>query len=222
VKVGIVLPSFSADAEAAFAIAAQAERAGIDGVFAYDHIWPMGSPGRPAISPFPLLAAIATRHRKLIVAPLVARVSLAEPERLAQRFATLEKIAPGRVIAALGTGDSMSLDEEIALGLPVLSAKERREKLRDVVRLLPKSMEKWCGGGGEETNQIAREFEMVLNLWDSTAQELKQASLEGPVCWAGPKPGNMSEAVRGYEEAGATWAVVAGNVNLEVLASLKG
>lgn len=221
-KVGVVLPTFSANAEAALAVAAQAERAGVDGVFAYDHIWPMGSPGRPALSPFPILAAIATRHPTLIVAPLVARVSLAEPERIAERLATLEMIAPGRVIAALGTGDSLSLDEELALGLPKLSATERRERLRAVVKLLPDQMEKWCGGGGEETNRIAREFNMTLNLWDSSVSDLARAADDGPACWAGPKPSNMSEAVKSYEEAGATWAVLAGTVNLEILASLKG
>ena len=220
-KVGVVLPTFSASAEAALAVAAQAERAGIDGVFAYDHIWPMGSPGRPALSPFPILAAVATRHPKLIVAPLVARVSLAEPEQLAERFATLETIAPGRVIAALGTGDSLSLDEELALGLSTLSSTARRERLRAVVKLLPEGMEKWCGGGGAQTNRIAREFNMTLNLWDSSSSELAKAATEGPVCWAGPKPGNMSEAVRSYEEAGATGAVLAGTVNLEILASLR-
>ncbi len=221
-KVGIVLPTFSSSVEAALAIAAEAERAGVDGVFAYDHIWPMGSPGRPAISPFPVLAAVATRHPKLIVAPLVARVSLAEPERIAERFATLEALAPGRVIAALGTGDSLSLDEEVALGLPSLNAKARRDRLREVIGMLPDGMEKWCGGGGEETNNIAREFDMVLNLWDSSAAELAAESEKGPVCWAGPKPGNMADALRSYEDAGATWAVVAGTVNMEVLASLKG
>ncbi len=221
-KLGVVLPTFSTDPTAAFGIAAQAAKAGIDGVFAYDHIWPMGSPGRPALAPFPVLAAVATRFPNLIVAPLVARVTLAEPERIAQRFATLEKIAPGRVIAALGTGDSLSRDEEVALGLPVAGATERRERLRRVIELLPEHMEKWCGGGGAETNQIAREFGMTLNLWDSTSTELTVAALDGPVCWAGPRPGNMAEALRSYEEAGATWAVVAGTVNLEVLASLRG
>lgn len=220
-KVGLVLPTFNVDAKAALSMAAEAERAGVDGVFAYDHIWPIGSPGRPAIAPFPLLAAVASRHPRLVVAPLVARVTLSEPKRLAERFASLEKIAPGRVIAALGTGDSLSQDEESALGLPVLSATERRERLREVVQLLPDSMERWCGGGGEETNSIAREFNMTLNLWDSSAHELSEARSHGPVCWAGPKPGNMAEALRSFADAGATWAVVAGNVNLEVLASLK-
>jgi alkanesulfonate monooxygenase SsuD/methylene tetrahydromethanopterin reductase-like flavin-dependent oxidoreductase (luciferase family) len=221
-KVGVILPTFSADASAALALAAEAERAGIDGVFAYDHIWPMGSPGRPALAPFPLLAAIASRHPKLVVAPLVSRVSLAEPERIAERFATLEKIAPGRVIAALGTGDSLSLDEEIALGLPSLSATDRRDRLRQVIELLPDHVEKWCGGGGEATNLIAREYHMTLNLWNASPMELAQAAADGPICWAGSKPGNMADSLRSYAEAGATWSVVAGTVSLEVLAGLKG
>jgi len=58
-RTGVILPSFRADADAAFAAAGQAAAAGLDGVFCYDHLWPMGQPERPALAPFPLLAAIA-------------------------------------------------------------------------------------------------------------------------------------------------------------------
>ena len=59
IKLGVVLPSFRPTAADALDVARQADDAGIDGVFCYDHLWPMGRPDRPALAPFPLLAAVA-------------------------------------------------------------------------------------------------------------------------------------------------------------------
>src|SRR5436305_1721416 len=47
-RVGICLPQFRDDAEAAVATARAAEEADLDGVFAFDHLWPLGRPDRPA------------------------------------------------------------------------------------------------------------------------------------------------------------------------------
>ena len=100
-KLGVLLPTFRNGSDDALAFAGEAARQGIDGVFAYDHLWPMGSPERPALSPFPVLSAIATKHDALIVAPLVARVGLVGTRHLVSQFRTLNALAPGRVIASL-------------------------------------------------------------------------------------------------------------------------
>ena len=59
-RTGVVLPTFRDTPDAAFAAAAAAVEAGVDGLFCYDHIWPIGQPERPALAPFPLLGALAT------------------------------------------------------------------------------------------------------------------------------------------------------------------
>ena len=38
--------------------------AGVDGVFCYDHLWPLGQPDRPALAPFPILATLAASLRR--------------------------------------------------------------------------------------------------------------------------------------------------------------
>ena len=58
-RTGVVLPTFRDTPDEAFAAAAAAVEAGVDGLFCYDHIWPMGQPERPALAPFPLLGALA-------------------------------------------------------------------------------------------------------------------------------------------------------------------
>ena len=73
-RLGILLPTFRSAPRDALAAADDAARRGLDGVFAYDHLWPMGSPERPALAPFEVLAAVAERQPALVVGPLVARV----------------------------------------------------------------------------------------------------------------------------------------------------
>ena len=58
-RTGVVLPTFRDTPDAAFDAAAAAVTAGVDGVFCYDHIWPLGQPERPALAPFPILGALA-------------------------------------------------------------------------------------------------------------------------------------------------------------------
>ena len=55
-----MLPTFRDTPDEAFAAATEAVAAGVDGVFCYDHIWPIGQPERPALAPFPILGALAT------------------------------------------------------------------------------------------------------------------------------------------------------------------
>ena len=75
-KVGITLPSFRDEADSAIDAARQAESLGIDAVFCFDHLWPMGQPGRPALSSGPLLGALAASTSTIAVGTLVARIGL--------------------------------------------------------------------------------------------------------------------------------------------------
>ena len=156
----MVLPTFRDTPDAAFEAAAEAVAAGVDGLFCYDHIWPLGQPERPALAPFPILGALATRFPPWsegtregagdggeaadgadggdrggpFVGTLVARVGLVPNAVLAAQFTALERLAPGRVIAGLGTGDRLSEEENRAYGIPFASAVRRRTELVVVAR----------------------------------------------------------------------------------------
>ena len=60
-RTGVVLPTFRQTPDQAFAAADEAVAGGVDGVFCYDHIWPMSQPERPALAPFPVLGALTAR-----------------------------------------------------------------------------------------------------------------------------------------------------------------
>ena len=105
-RTGVVLPLFQQTPAPAFAAAIAAVEAGVDGLFCYDHIWPIGQPERPALAPFPLLGALATMLEPSdsprggpFLGTLVARVGLVPDAVLAAQFLALECLAPGRVTA---------------------------------------------------------------------------------------------------------------------------
>jgi alkanesulfonate monooxygenase SsuD/methylene tetrahydromethanopterin reductase-like flavin-dependent oxidoreductase (luciferase family) len=222
VKLGVLLPTFRDGARYALARADEAAEAGIDGVFAYDHLWPMGSPQRPSLAPFSLLSVIARRHGDLVVGPLVARVSLVGTEHLVRQFETLHSLAPGRVIGALGTGDKLSAPENEAYGLPALSGDERRELLAAAATALSGTMPIWVGAGSEATNSLARELGATINLWDWSAPRVSSMSATGPVCWAGPAKGDLFTTLSALSDAGATWAVFTPDVSISQLREWRG
>ena len=57
-------------------MASRAEELGLDGVFCFDHLWPMDQPGRPAIAAWPLLGALVATTRTITIGTLVARIGL--------------------------------------------------------------------------------------------------------------------------------------------------
>jgi hypothetical protein len=216
VKLGVLLPTFQNNADQALAFAERAQRAGVDGVFAYDHMFPIGSPERPTLAPMPVLAAVASRL-PLTVGTLIARVTLVSTAQLVEQFTTLEGLAPGRVIAALGTGDKLSKPEHDAYGLPYPSPDARRVLLRDAVAALSPNMPVWCGAGSPATNAVAREFGVALNLWGVSADAVRAEVGNGPVTWGGQLQGDVASTLSALDDAGATWVVAGTPAPLDAL-----
>ncbi len=257
-RTGVVLPTFRDTPDAAFEAAAEAVAAGVDGLFCYDHIWPLGQPERPALAPFPILGALATRFPPWsegtregagdggeggegadgadggdrggpFVGTLVARVGLVPNAVLAAQFTALERLAPGRVIAGLGTGDRLSEEENRAYGIPFASAVRRRTELVVVARdLVRAGLPVWIAGGPSGRTEEARAAGAALTLWDAdpTVVAERGAGGELEVTWAGPPPSAsppVAERVAALRRAGATWAVFGWPVDVtELVVAARG
>ncbi len=210
-RLGVVLPTFSLDATAARRAAREAEDAGIDGCFCYDHLWPLGEPGRPAIAPFPLLGLLAVSTRTVVLGTLVARVGLVADEVLFSQLLTLRSLIGERLVAGLGTGDQMSLPEQRAYGLRHAPASERRDAVGALARrLVGEGVTTWVGGRDPRTISTARQAGAVPNLWAASAEELAAIARFSEVTWGGSLPADPEKAGRrlaGLAAAGASWAV---------------
>ncbi|MCU1489073.1 MAG: flavin-dependent oxidoreductase, F420-dependent methylene-tetrahydromethanopterin reductase [Acidimicrobiaceae bacterium] len=211
-KVGIVLPTFAPDAAEAIEAAIQAEDVGLDGCFCYDHLWPIGQPGRPALAPFPLLGALSELTTRIHLGTLVARIGMVPEPVLLDELLTLAELLGGRLIAGLGTGDRLSLPEQQAYGIPVASADERREAVSRLARrLVGAGMKVWVGGRPLATQAAARSAGAIPNLWAAPPSEVASAAETGPVTWGGSlpsDPGLAAERLTAVAVAGAAWAVV--------------
>ncbi len=221
-RLGVTLPSFRPDASEALEAARRAEELGLDGVFVFDHLWPMGQPDRPAISAFPLLGAVAASTARVCLGPLVARVGLVPDDVLVAELLSLHRMAPGRLIAGLGTGDAKSAEENRAFGIPFAPADRRRLSLTAVARRLrDEGVTVWVGGGSRATSEVAAELGVALNLWEGQPAALSSQKVKSEVTWAGPMPAalpELSQRLGELERAGASWAVCAWPEKLETLA----
>ena len=174
--------------------------------------WPLGNPGKPALSPYPLLGAVAAKTARIALGTLVARVGLESDGALIGELLALDALAPGRFIAGIGTGDSMSAAENLAYGVPFESARERLRQQRIGHALVAEDVRVWVGGGSPATSAIARELASPVNLWASSAADVEEAARSGPVTWGGSISDEVAVASRQLAElrdAGASWAVLA-------------
>ena len=122
VRVGLTLPSFQSDPERVLTVARAAEDAGIDGVFLFDHLFRRRGDAdtaerRPALELLTMTAAVAAATQRPAVGTLGARATLRPPAVLRAAFDTLDRMAPGRIIAGLGGGDDESIAEDSAFGV---------------------------------------------------------------------------------------------------------
>jgi len=224
VRVGVTLPTFRADA-AVLDAARAAESAGLDGVFVFDHLWPIGAPHRPALSAFPVLGAVAAVTRRVWVGPLVARVGMVPDALLAAQLLSVARMAPGRFVAALGTGDSKSAPENVAFGLPYPAAAQRRAALATVARqVAAQGVPVWVGGGSAATEALAVALGAAVNLWQARPEQVAAAASRGEVTWGGALPADRAgatEQLAALAAAGASWAVCVWPASLAALAEAR-
>ncbi len=112
-----------------------AESLGFDCVAVSDHFQPWRhSTGRAPAAMTWLGALAQAAHHARIGTSVLTPTMRYEPAIVAQSFATLAQLAPGRVFLGVGTGEAMN--ELPATGADWPGAKERRERLREAIVLI--------------------------------------------------------------------------------------
>ena len=191
-RVGVTLPQFRAEAEPALSTAARAEALALDGVFVFDHLWPLHQPERPALHSYELLAALAVETATVALGTLVARVALLPDAVLVHNFATLHRMLGDRLIAAVGTGDSSNKDENLAYGVEFPPKARRLESLANCCQQLrDRGITTWAGGLSPEVREIAAAHADGWNAWGVDPAALANGILEAKRL-AGPRPLTMS------------------------------
>jgi alkanesulfonate monooxygenase SsuD/methylene tetrahydromethanopterin reductase-like flavin-dependent oxidoreductase (luciferase family) len=183
VRVGVTLPQFSHDAEPAIAAARRAERAGIDGVFVFDHLWPLGRPDRPALHSTTLLGALTAETERVVLGTLVARVGLVPDAVLVHTLVSLHRMLEGRFIAGLGTGDKANRPENEAYGIAYPPVADRVASVIACARMLREAgVRTWIGGLSASVRRAAAEAD-GWNVWGVPVDELAELGRQWPRPW---------------------------------------
>lgn len=175
-KLGLTLPNFRDDPEPALGVARAAEDAGLDGVFGFDHLFRRGRDGelRPALEGLTLLGAVAAETTRVAFGPLVARASLRPAASLAAALDTLDRIAPGRLIATIGAGDHESREENETFGLPIGTLGTRVAVLaRTVDATIDRGYPVWVGGASTSVGAVAARAD-GWNRWGPTLERFEE------------------------------------------------
>jgi coenzyme F420-dependent glucose-6-phosphate dehydrogenase len=115
--------------------ALEAEAHGFDSVAVSDHFQPFRHTGGHAPAALPWLGALAVQSDRIRFGTSVSTPTLrVHPSIMAQSFATIASLAPGRVWLGVGTGESMN--EVPALGVAWPRFAERLERLAEAVELM--------------------------------------------------------------------------------------
>src|SRR4051812_23326651 len=113
----------------------EAERVGLEIVGVSDHFQPFRHTGGHGPACLPWLGALGERTERAAIGTSVLTPTMRyHPSMIAQAFATLACLSPGRVWLGGGTGES--LNEAPATGAEGPGAKERRMRLAEAIDLM--------------------------------------------------------------------------------------
>jgi alkanesulfonate monooxygenase SsuD/methylene tetrahydromethanopterin reductase-like flavin-dependent oxidoreductase (luciferase family) len=173
------LPLFDelADPKAIERLAADAEEAGWDGFFVWDHLF-WRPPVRQAADPWIALAAIATATERLRLGPMVTALPRRRPAKVARETATLDRLSNGRLTLGVGIGSDRFGSELSKTG----------EQLDDRIRgqMLDESLEILAIAWSGEPVQHRGEHYIV----DDIAFLPRPVQRPGVPVWAAGFPGN--------------------------------
>ena len=206
----------------------QAEAAGLEIIATSDHFQPWRHNGGHSPAALPWLGAASVATSTAVIGTSVLTPTLRyEPAIVAQAFATLGCLAPGRVFLGVGTGEAMN--ETPATGAEFPGRKERRLRMAEAIEIIRKL---WT----EERVDFEGEYYKVsrATIYDKPEQPVPilvaasgplAASMagrlgDGFICTSGKRPElyvELLDKVReGAEKAGKDFDAIAKMIEIKV------
>jgi coenzyme F420-dependent glucose-6-phosphate dehydrogenase len=214
VRIGYKASAEQFDPGTLLAYARQAEAVGLDIVATSDHFQPWRHHGGHSPAALPWLGAATQATERAVLGTSVLTPTLRyEPAIIAQAFATLGCLAPGRVFLGVGTGEAMN--ETPVTGGAFPGRKERRLRMAEAIEVIRRLWsEERVDFEGEyyRTSQATiydrPEIEVPIYVAASGPLAAKLAGRvgDGFICTSGKKPELYEEllakVVEGAEGAG--------------------
>jgi alkanesulfonate monooxygenase SsuD/methylene tetrahydromethanopterin reductase-like flavin-dependent oxidoreductase (luciferase family) len=122
------------DFDGLIALAQDAENAGWNGIFPWDHMMHKPRADSRAIDPWIALGAIASNTKKMTLGPMVTPLARRRPWKVARESVSLDHLSKGRAILGVGLGSVVNQD--FARFGEETDSKIRGEKLDESLRIL--------------------------------------------------------------------------------------
>ena len=157
VKLGVLLPTRGLlmtgeaprDAESILSMAERAEEAGLDSVWVGDSLT-----AKPRMEPLTMLAAVAGRTRRVRLGTAVMLAALRHPVLLAHVVGTLDLIAGGRTVLAIGVGGTFNEAQQREWRAAGVDPSRRAGRLAELVEVVKRL------GAGETVSFAGRHFDL--------------------------------------------------------------
>jgi alkanesulfonate monooxygenase SsuD/methylene tetrahydromethanopterin reductase-like flavin-dependent oxidoreductase (luciferase family) len=102
---GLAVPCFADDPADLVQLGIDAERAGLDGFFLWDHLVHSDSGnGPPTVDPWQILSVVAAGTSRIRLGTMITPVARRRPWKLAKEVTTLDLLSGGRAILGVGLG----------------------------------------------------------------------------------------------------------------------
>jgi alkanesulfonate monooxygenase SsuD/methylene tetrahydromethanopterin reductase-like flavin-dependent oxidoreductase (luciferase family) len=139
----IYLPPFGplADPRLLADLAAEAEAAGIDGVFLWDHVLRRREEVVDVCDPWVCLAAMAMTTSHIRIGPLVTPITRRRPIKLAREIVTLDLLSAGRLTMGFGLG--VDTGGELSRFNEIVDPKQRGDRLDEGLAIVEQLL---CAG----------------------------------------------------------------------------
>jgi len=139
---GLYLPLFDelADPMVVARLSAEAEEAGWDGVFVWDHVRGR-EPVIDVADPWITLAAIATATERVRLGPMITPLARRRPVKVARETATLDRLSDGRLTLGIGLGNDR-FASELSITGEQLDDRRRARMLDESLEILAAA---WSG-----------------------------------------------------------------------------
>ena len=200
---GIHVPNLGAygDPNVLVSLAVEAEQAGWDGLFMWDHVLHRRADPDPVVSPWVTLGACAVKTQRIRLGALITPLARRRPWNVARETVTLDLLSDGRVIFGAGLGtprdaefeafgeeaDDRRRAQRLDEGLEVLAglwggewfAHSGEHYALDEMRFLPTAVQRripiWIGGNWPHRRPFKR-----AARWDGVVPEKVGGQLPTP------------------------------------------